>query len=58
MEGRVLLKTKIDIPPLTTSVREKLRLDGRFEVSDGKFLRSTVQDQIDGLSRRGQGATN
>ena len=55
MEGRVFLKTKIDIPPLTTSVREKLRLDGHFEVSDGRFLRSTIQDQIDGLSRRGQG---
>ena len=55
MEGQLNLKTKIDIPPLTTKVREKLRLDGHFELSDGKFLRSTIQDQIDGLSRRGQG---
>ncbi len=55
MEGRVFLKTRIDIPPLTGKVREKLRLDGRFTVSEGKFLRSTIQDQIDRLSRRGQG---
>ena len=58
MEGRIHLDTKISIPPLSSKVREKLKLDGRFEVTDGKFLRSTVQDQIDGLSRRGQGQPN
>jgi AsmA-like C-terminal region len=56
MEGRVALNTRIDIPPLSGKVREKLILDGRFELLDGKFLRSTIQDQIDSLSRRGQGA--
>lgn len=56
MDGRVLLDTRIDIPPLSGKVREKLILDGRFELLEGKFLRSTVQDQIDSLSRRGQGA--
>jgi hypothetical protein len=56
MEGRVSLETRIDIPPLSGKVREKLLLDGRFELLEGKFLRSTVQEQIDTLSRRGQGA--
>jgi len=56
MEGRVWLETKIDIPPLSEKVREKLMLDGRFELLEGKFLRSTVQEQIDTLSRRGRGA--
>jgi len=55
MEGQIFLKTTIDIPPLTQRVREKLVLEGSFDVSKGKFLRSTIQDQIDGLSRRGQG---
>lgn len=55
MVGKVALKAKIDIPPLTGRVREKLLLDGQFEVSQGRFLRSTVQDQIDTLSRRGRG---
>jgi hypothetical protein len=55
MEGRVTLNTRIDIPPLSGSVREKLTLDGRFELMDGHFLKSTIQDQIDSLSRRGQG---
>jgi hypothetical protein len=55
MEGRVSMNTKIDIPPLSGTVREKLLLDGRFELSEGKFLKSSIQDQIDTLSRRGQG---
>jgi hypothetical protein len=56
MDGRVLLETRIEIPPLSGKVREKLILDGRFELLEGKFLRSTIQEQIDNLSRRGQGA--
>jgi hypothetical protein len=55
MDGQIFLQTKLDIPPLSSKVREKLLLDGRFEVIQGKFLRSTIQDQIDTLSRRGQG---
>jgi len=55
MDGDILLETKIDIPPLTGKVRDKLIVDGRFEVTGGRFLRSTIQDQIDTLSRRGQG---
>ena len=30
-------------------------LDGTFDLHDAKFLKSTIQDQIDQLSRRGQG---
>jgi len=55
MEGRIALKTKIDIPPLSGKVREKLLLDGQFDITQGKFLKSQIQDQIDSLSRRGQG---
>ncbi len=55
MEGRIALKTKIDIPALSGPVRDKLLLDGTFNLHDARFLRSTIQDQIDQLSRRGQG---
>jgi hypothetical protein len=54
MEGNLDLKTKIVIPPLDGTVKEKLLLDGRFDVTNGHFLKSTIQDQIDSLSRRGQ----
>jgi hypothetical protein len=56
MEGRLFLKTKIALPPLSGKVREKLRLDGDFKISKAKFLKSTVQSEIDKLSRKGQGA--
>ena len=32
MEGRIRLKTKIDIPPLSGKVSQKLLLDGNFEI--------------------------
>lgn len=55
MEGRLVLHTRIDIPPLAAKVRRKLELDGRFEVLEGRFLHSTIQNQIDGLSKRASG---
>ena len=55
MEGRLNLKSSIAIPPLTGKVSDKLVLDGKFKVSDARFLQSHIQDQLDQLSRRGQG---
>ena len=55
MEGFVNMNATINIPPLTSKVKEKLKLDGEFDLRGAKFLRSTIQDQIDQLSRRGQG---
>ena len=36
-------------------MREKLLLNGQFEVSQAKFLRSTIRSRSTSLSRRGQG---
>jgi hypothetical protein len=55
MEGKLNLKTTIEVPNLDGKVKDKLRLDGRFDITEGHFLKSTIQDQIDSLSRRGQG---
>jgi hypothetical protein len=55
MEGQIDLKTKIDIPPLGGKVKDKLQLDGQFDITGGRFLRAKIQEQIDMLSRRGQG---
>jgi hypothetical protein len=57
MEGTLRLDTTIGIPPLASKVKEKLLLDGTFEITKGKFLRSRIQKQIDGLAHRGQGKT-
>jgi hypothetical protein len=58
MEGEFTLKTLIDVPPLSGSVKEKLFLDGQFEVKNARFLQSRIQDKLDELSRRGQGQPN
>jgi hypothetical protein len=55
MEGKIELQTSIHIPPMSGKVKEKLVVDGQFEVFEGKFLKSRIQDQLDNLSRRGQG---
>jgi hypothetical protein len=55
MEGFINMKSSIGIPPLTGNVKQKLLLDGTFDLRGAKFLKSTIQDQIDQLSRRGQG---
>jgi len=57
MEGILMLNTKIGIPPLDEKVKEKLLLDGTFEITNGKFLRSKIQEKINALSHRGQGKT-
>jgi hypothetical protein len=57
MEGTLKLNTKIGIPPLDEKVKEKLLLDGTFEITNGKFLRSKIQEKINALSHRGQGKT-
>jgi len=55
MDGRLVLRTKVDLPPLAGKVQEKLILDGRFEILEGKFHHSTIQRQLDGLSQPAQG---
>jgi AsmA-like C-terminal region len=55
MEGFINMKSSIEIPPLDSKVKQKLVLDGTFDLRDAKFLKSSIQDQIDQLSRRGLG---
>ncbi len=55
MEGFINMNSSIEIPSLSEKVKQKLLLDGTFDLTDAKFLKSTIQDQIDQLSRRGQG---
>ncbi len=57
MEGTIKLNATIGIPPLEGKVQEKLKLDGSFEIANGKFLQSRIQEKINELSHRGQGKT-
>jgi hypothetical protein len=53
--GRLDFKTKFLLPPGDRDVMEKLKLDGRFDVSDAKFTSVAIQDKLDNLSHRAQG---
>lgn len=55
MAGKLTLKTSLLVPPLSGKVIEKLELAGRFDIRDGQFLKSKIQDKLDSFSRRGQG---
>ena len=55
LEGIINMNAAVRIPPLSGPVKDKLYLDGEFTIDDAKFLRSTIQGQIDNLSRKGQG---
>ncbi len=55
MEGKLKLNAKIGIPPLAEKVKEKITVDGAFEVNGGRFLRSAIQTKLNGLSHQSQG---
>ncbi len=58
LSGRIRLNGKIRIPPITGHVKDKLILDGKFEIARGQFLQDAIQEKVDTLSRRGQGQPN
>jgi hypothetical protein len=55
MIGALQLTTKFLLPPGETDVSERLRLNGRFSMSNAKFTNREVQAKIVELSHRGRG---
>lgn len=55
MTGKIKLHTKFDLPPGHQDIMEKLRLEGRFDVSGGQFTSPATTEKIESLSRRGLG---
>jgi AsmA-like C-terminal region len=55
MTGIVQLKTKFDLPPGGPAVSDRLKLAGRFRVSQAHFTNDKIQNKIDALSLRSQG---
>jgi hypothetical protein len=55
MTGEVQLKTKFDLRPGTPAVCDRLRLAGRFRVSQAHFTNEKIQNKIDMFSLRSQG---
>jgi hypothetical protein len=55
MVGQVKLHTTLDLPPGPQDVAHKLRLQGNFAISNGRFSSEKIQSKIDQLSLRSQG---
>jgi hypothetical protein len=57
MTGALKLVTKFVLSPGQTEVPDRLRLDGRFTMTDARFTNPAVQTKIMELSHRGRGET-
>jgi hypothetical protein len=55
MTGAVRLNTSFDLPPGEPVLSDRLKLAGRFHVSQAHFTNEKVQNKIDALSLRSQG---
>jgi hypothetical protein len=58
MTGGLNLTTALTIPPGKVDVIDKLQLDGRFAITEGRFTDPGVQAKINDLSRRARGQTS
>jgi hypothetical protein len=55
MTGLVKIKAKLILPPGKEDALEKMILDGNFGVDDAKWSSPAIREQLESLSRRGQG---
>ena len=55
MTGLLTLNTQFELPPGDRDIVEKLRLNGRFVIEQGRFTDPGVQTRINGLSQRARG---
>jgi hypothetical protein len=55
MTGGLRLKTSFELPPGNVDVVEKLKLNGQFMISGGRFTDPVVQRKINELSQRASG---
>jgi hypothetical protein len=55
MRGAVKMRTKLSLPPGSGDIADRLKLAGRFNLSDGYFSSEKVQSRVNGLSMRGLG---
>ena len=55
LRGGIELKMQFELPPGKGEISDRLKVKGTFALRDAQFTSTTVQEQIDNLSRRGQG---
>jgi hypothetical protein len=55
MTGVLSLKTKFLLPPGQAKVLEKLKLDGEFDVTNGRWANGEVREKLKSFSRHAEG---
>ncbi len=56
MTGAIRFHTKFELPPAQgIDIADRLNLNGKFDVGQGKFTSPDVSEKIEALSRKGQG---
>jgi hypothetical protein len=55
MKGPIALKVKLVLPPGKGEPADKLQLSGSFNLENGDFTSTTVQDKVDEMSSKAQG---
>jgi hypothetical protein len=55
MSGGLGMQARLELPPGEGPVPERLVVDGRFQIRQGRFASDDVQEKVDELSRRGRG---
>jgi hypothetical protein len=55
LTGDLALTTSLDIPPGTSTVLDRLKLNGKFSLDNVEFTSTKIQDWVGQLSLRGQG---
>src|ERR1700733_13510690 len=55
MTGVVRMQTNFDLPPGDPVISDRLKLAGRFQVTEAHFANEKIQNKIDALSLRSQG---
>jgi hypothetical protein len=58
LAGRIVLNTRVIVPPGRVPVADKLLLEGSFQLPEAHFTSTAVQQKLDDLSRRAQGKVN
>ena len=58
MSGAIRLNTRFVIPPGKRDIVDKLQLDGRFSIANGRFTDADVQKKINELSKRASARTD
>jgi hypothetical protein len=58
MTGVLNLKTKFLQPPGPVKVLDKLKLEGEFDVTDGRWTSAEVRDKLESFSRHAEGKPN